>query len=185
MSFLTQKFDFKWLLHPNTLRITKFKGEKTKAQWVGVKYRAHGLAQPKVDATSPAQWEPTSLNPAPKFSKSSIEVLASLPTTIKIDASSIDSGEQNDDLISDLGRDSGYDRDSLKEEDSLLQMVRVDLASTTPGLCRGPFLPFPSLESNVVPREPAQSVISVQPRVIRDQIDDSKRDGGCRGDRGG
>ena len=37
---LTCKFEFKWDPFPNTLRITKFVGEKRRAQWVGLKHKA-------------------------------------------------------------------------------------------------------------------------------------------------
>lgn len=41
----TRKFSFNWDPFPNTLRITKIEGEKRQAKWVGLKYKAQGLAQ--------------------------------------------------------------------------------------------------------------------------------------------
>ena len=41
----TRKSIFTWNPFPNTLRITKLAGERRQAQWVGIKYKAHGLAQ--------------------------------------------------------------------------------------------------------------------------------------------
>jgi hypothetical protein len=41
----TRKSSFTWNPFPNTLRITKLAGEKRQAQWVSLKYKAHGLAQ--------------------------------------------------------------------------------------------------------------------------------------------
>uniref|UniRef100_A0A2N9GEV9 TIR domain-containing protein n=1 Tax=Fagus sylvatica TaxID=28930 RepID=A0A2N9GEV9_FAGSY len=41
----TRKSSFIWNPLPNTLRVTKLEREKRQAQWVGLKYKAQGLAQ--------------------------------------------------------------------------------------------------------------------------------------------
>ncbi len=41
----TRKYEFKWDPFLNTLQITKVMGEKRRVEWVGLKYKAKGLAQ--------------------------------------------------------------------------------------------------------------------------------------------
>jgi hypothetical protein len=67
----TRHFNFNWEPFPSTLRIIVNMGEKRKAQPLGLKHRAIGLAQPLIRASSQAQVEEirsAEMNPIPGLS---------------------------------------------------------------------------------------------------------------------